>query len=151
MPMMILFFRNADRILRAEKYRSVQKLVSPLLDLELVRIHSVCSEHYLTFLLQQCINVKEISLGMMTDISDKVWSDVLAKNSLQKLEKISCQKCTKVHNSKDHNYRPNLTSPLLYFRSPFMESNCYWPTVITSGSLWIFATLKASPIKNAKC
>ena len=96
MPMMILFFRNADRILRAEKYRSVQKLVSPLLDLELVRIHSVCSEHYLTFLLQQCINVKEISLGMMTEISDKVWSDVLAKNSLAKLEKISCQKCTKV-------------------------------------------------------
>ena len=96
MPMMILFFRNADRILRAEKYRSVQKLVSPLLDLELVRIHSVCSEHYLTFLLQQCFNVKEISLGMMTEISDKVWSDVLAKNSLAKLEKISCQKCTKV-------------------------------------------------------
>merc|ERR1712062_290505 len=89
-------FRNADRILRAEKYRSVQKLVSPLLDLELVRIHSVCSEYYLTFLLQQCFNVKEISLGMMTEISDKVWSDVLAKNSLAKLEKISCQKCTKV-------------------------------------------------------
>ena len=33
---------------------------------------------------------------MMTEISDKVWSDVLAKNSLAKLEKISCQKCTKV-------------------------------------------------------
>ena len=99
--MMILFFRNADRILRAEKYRSVQKLVSPLLDLELVRIHSVCSEHYLTFLLQQCFNVKEISLGMMTEISDKVWSDVLAKNSLAKLEKISCQKCTKVHGSTE--------------------------------------------------
>ena len=97
---MILWYfpssRNADRILRAEKWRSVQKLVSPLLDLEVVRIVSPCTEQYLVFVLQQCINVKEIFIGMLTDISDKVWADVLAKNGLQKLEKINIQKCSKV-------------------------------------------------------
>ena len=92
----IEFFRDADRILRAEKWHSVQKLVSPLLDLEIVRIVSPCAEKYLTFLLQQCINVKEIFIGMLTDISDKVFSDVLAKNSLSRLEKLNIQKCTKV-------------------------------------------------------
>ena len=35
-------------------------------------------------------------MGMSTSISDKVWSEVLAKNSLSKLENIEIQKCTKV-------------------------------------------------------
>jgi hypothetical protein len=33
---------------------------------------------------------------MSTSISDKVWSEVLAKNSLSKLETIEIQKCSKV-------------------------------------------------------
>jgi hypothetical protein len=67
-----------------------------MLDLKIVRIANQCSEQYLTFLLSQCLNIKEISLGINTHISDKVWSDVLVKNGMSKLEKIHIQKCTKV-------------------------------------------------------
>jgi len=89
-------FRNADRILRQERWREVQKSISPMLDLEIIRIVSEISEAHLTLLLSQCINVREIFMGMSTEISDKVWSDVLAKNSLSRLETIEIQKCTKV-------------------------------------------------------
>ena len=91
-----LNFRNADRILRQERWREVQKSISPMLDLEIIRIVSEISEAHLTLLLSQCINVREIFMGMSTEISDKVWSDVLAKNSLSRLETIEIQKCTKV-------------------------------------------------------
>lgn len=92
-----LLNRNADRILRAEKWQTVQKLVMPLLDLEVVRIITVIPEKNLVFLLSQCINVKEIFMGMTTDISDGIWSQVLAKNSLQNLEKIKIQRCSDVN------------------------------------------------------
>ena len=88
--------RNADRILRMERWREVQNLVTPLLDLEVIRIVSECSEAYLIFILSQCINIKEIFMGMSTSISDKVWSDVFVKNSLSRLEKINIQKCSQV-------------------------------------------------------
>lgn len=91
-------FRDADRILRMEKWREAQKLACPMLDLEIIRIVSAISEKYLVFILSQCINVKEIFMGMSTSVSDKVWSDVLAKNSLNRLEKINIQKCSQVWN-----------------------------------------------------
>ena len=89
-------FRNADRILRMDKWREAQKQVTPLLDLEILKISSMCSERTLTFLLSQCINVKEIYMGMTTCISDQVWSDVFTKNSLSHLECLKIQKCSKV-------------------------------------------------------
>ena len=90
------FLRNADRILRQEKWREVQKSITPMLDLEIIRIVSEISENHLILLLSQCINVKEIFMGMSTSISDKVWSEVLAKNSLSRLETVEIQKCSKV-------------------------------------------------------
>ena len=69
-----------------DKWREAQKQVTPLLDLEILKISSMCSERTLTFLLSQCINVKEIYMGMTTCISDQVWSDVFTKNSKSKLE-----------------------------------------------------------------
>ena len=85
-----------------ERWREVQKLAMPMIDLEIIKIVSACSEQYLTFLLSQCLNVKEIFLGMQTSISDQVWADVLAKNSLSQLEKITIQKCSKVINIPDY-------------------------------------------------
>ena len=43
--------RNADRILKAEKWREVQKSLTPMLDLETVRVVSEISEHHLILLL----------------------------------------------------------------------------------------------------
>ena len=88
--------RNADRILRLEKWREVQKMISPMLDLEIIRIVTEISERYMVLILSQCINVKEIFMGMSTNVSDQVWSQVLAKNGLDKLESIKIQKCSKV-------------------------------------------------------
>merc|ERR1712156_248510 len=89
-------FRNADRILRQEKWREVQRSITPMLDLEIIRIVSEISENHLILLLSQCINVKEIFMGMSTSISDKTWSEVLVKTSLSRLETIEIQKCSKV-------------------------------------------------------
>lgn len=89
-------FRDADRILRMEKWREAQKLAIPMLDLETIQIVTAMNEKYLVFILSQCINVKEIFMGMSTSVSDKVWSDVLAKNGLNRLEKINIQKCSQV-------------------------------------------------------
>ena len=93
-----LSHRDADRILRMEKWQNAQKMVAPLLDLENLKISSACSERTLTFLLYQCLNVKEIYMGMTTCVSDQVFSDVLTKNSLSRLERLKIQKCSKVSN-----------------------------------------------------
>ena len=79
-----------------EKWQNAQKMVAPLLDLEILKISSPCSERTLTFLLFQCLNVKEIYMGMTTCVSDQVFSDVLTKNSLSRLERLKIQKCSKV-------------------------------------------------------
>ena len=97
-------FRNADRILRLEKWNEVKKMITPMLDLEIIRITTEMSEKHLILLLSQCINVKEIFMGLSTSISDKVWSEVLTKNSFNKLEKINIQKCSKVNLS---NFKKN--------------------------------------------
>lgn len=89
-------FRDADRIVRVEREQEVKKLVTPMLELETIRIVSICPPSHLTFILSQCLNVKEIFLGMSTDISDQVFADVLANNRLEKLEEIAIQKCSKV-------------------------------------------------------
>ena len=73
-------------------------MVAPLLDLEILKISSACTERTLTFLLYQCLNVKEIYMGMTTCVSDQVFSDVLTKNSLSRLERLKIQKCSKVSN-----------------------------------------------------
>ena len=72
--------------------------MTPLLDLKELKISSNCSEKTLTFLLCQCINVKEIYMGMMTCVSNQVWSDVLVKNSLCCLEHLKILKSSKVSN-----------------------------------------------------
>ena len=90
------FYRNADRIRQTDKWREAQKQVTPFLDLEELKISSNCSEKTLTFLLCQCINVKEIYMGMMTCVSDQVWSHVLVKNSLCCLEHLKILKSSKV-------------------------------------------------------
>ena len=81
-----------------DKWQEAQKQATPFLDLEELKISSNCSEKTLSFLLCQCINVKEIYMGMMTCVSDQVWSDVLAKNSLCYLEHLKILKSSKVSN-----------------------------------------------------
>jgi len=84
-------------------------MAAPMIDLEIIKIVSQCSEQYLTFLLSQCLNVREIFLGMQTSISDRVWADVLAKNSLSHLEKITIQKCSKVLELQQLDKPPGIT------------------------------------------
>merc|ERR1712150_30730 len=51
-----------------------------------------CSADQLTFILSVGLNVKHISLGMNTEISDQVWQNVLKNNQLANLETVSIQK-----------------------------------------------------------
>ncbi len=44
----------------------------PLLDLEALKIISNCDGKYLSFIISNCINLKELSLGMNNKISDDV-------------------------------------------------------------------------------
>ena len=41
------------------------------MDLEILKIGSRCDGKYLSFMIGNCINVKELSLGMNTGISDE--------------------------------------------------------------------------------
>jgi hypothetical protein len=44
----------------------------PFIDLEALKIVSNCDGKYLTFMIANCINIKELSVGMHTGISDTV-------------------------------------------------------------------------------
>ena len=88
-------FRDADRILRREREQEVQSLIRPMLELEMVKIISHCSSDYIEFLLSQCLNVKQIYLGMNTGISDETIYKILANNCLAQLEVLSIQKAGK--------------------------------------------------------
>ena len=85
-------FRDADRILRMENEREIRSLLRPMLDLHTMKIVGECSADQLTFILSVGLNVKHISLGMNTEISDQVWQNVLKNNQLANLETISIQK-----------------------------------------------------------
>ena len=85
-------FRDADRMLRYENDREIKSLLTPMLDLHTLKIVGECSEDLLTFILSFCLNVKYVSLGMSTKISDEVLQNVLVNNRLAKLETLSIQK-----------------------------------------------------------
>ena len=44
----------------------------PFIDLEALKIVSNCDGKYLTFMIANCLNIKELSIGMHTGISDAV-------------------------------------------------------------------------------
>ncbi len=48
----------------------------PMLDLEMLKIVSNCDGKYLTFMISQCLNIKELSIGMNTGISDEIFMKV---------------------------------------------------------------------------
>ena len=57
------FFRISDRILRAEKWREVQKSITPMLDLETIRLVSEISEHHLILLLVcEIMNFEQLAI-----------------------------------------------------------------------------------------
>ena len=88
-------FRDADRIIRLEKENEVKALMRPMLDLHTFKIVGSCSGDYVTFALSACLNVKHISLGMNTGVSDQVWQTVLENNRLANLESLSIQESGK--------------------------------------------------------
>ena len=47
-----------------------------MLDLESLKIVSNCDEKYLSFMISNCINLKDLSFGMTTGISDEVFMKV---------------------------------------------------------------------------
>ena len=115
-------------------------MVAPLLDLENLKISSACTERTLTFLLYQCLNVKEIYMGMTTCVSDQVFSDVLTKNSLSRLERLKIQKCSKVSNFtfsqtcalcvncgnySHHFFRKNYVKSTYYLRKLFSRNRYF--------------------------
>ena len=75
-----------------ENDREIKSLLTPMLDLHTLKIVGECSEDLLTFILSFCLNVKYVSLGMSTKISDQVLQNVLVNNRLAKLETLSIQK-----------------------------------------------------------
>ena len=88
-------FRDADRLLRYEAEREIKALLRPMLDLHTMKVIGTCSANLLTFMLSFCLNVRHISLGMNTEISDNVWEDVLQNNRLTNLETLAIQKSGK--------------------------------------------------------
>jgi len=85
-------FRDADRLRRREREQEIESLTRPMLDLEMVKVITECNSEMLEFVLANCLNVKHISLGMNTGITDQTISNVLSRNSLAKLETFSVQK-----------------------------------------------------------
>ena len=88
-------FRDADRLLMLENEREIKSLLRPMLELHTIKIVGDCTAELLTFILSTCLNVKHIFLGMNTDISDRVWENILQNNTLSNLETISIQKSGK--------------------------------------------------------
>merc|ERR1711997_1027888 len=84
-----------DRLLMLENEREIKSLLQPMLDLHTIKIVGDCTAELLTFILSTCLNVKHIFLGMNTDISDRVWENILQNNTLSNLETISIQKSGK--------------------------------------------------------
>ena len=85
-------FRDADRIRRREADQEVRALTRPMLDVEMVKVISACASEVLEFVLGLCLNVKHISLGMSTAVSDTTVAKGMEVNSLAKLETFSVQK-----------------------------------------------------------
>ena len=84
-------FRAADRSARLAEERETKKLLIPLLDLDVVKIVSLCPSKFVQFVLSLCYNVREIFIGMSTGISDDVIGNVLVENRLSRLEKLTVQ------------------------------------------------------------
>ena len=88
-------FRDADRLLRYETEKEINALLRPMLDLHTLKVIGTCSANLLTFILSFGLNVKHISLGTNTEISDNVWENVLEDNRLAHLETLAIQKSGK--------------------------------------------------------
>ena len=85
-------FRNADRIRRREAEAEVRELTHPLLEIETVKVISACASEVLEYVLGLCLNVRHICLGMSTAVTDQTVANVLAVNSLARLETFSVAK-----------------------------------------------------------
>ncbi len=79
-----------------ERKKEAKDLFNPLTKLEMIKIVSSCSENYLILVLSLAPNLKEIFLGMNTSLSDKVLTELICKTGLERLEKLTVQKCTQV-------------------------------------------------------
>ena len=47
-----------------------RNILTPMLDLEILKIGSRCDEKYVTFMVRNCLNIRELSFGMNAGISD---------------------------------------------------------------------------------
>lgn len=88
-----LSFGQVDRFLQLEEMRQIRSLMRPMLDLKSLKIVCQCSPEHIILLLEQCLNLRELFFGMNTGFSDSVIEQVLVRNRLQKLEKVTIQKC----------------------------------------------------------
>ena len=86
-------FAAADRARMAEERRAVRDMATPLLDLVKISIVSCCSADYVAFILEQCLNAREVFIGMTTGLTDECLLRVLATNGLQHLESLTVQRC----------------------------------------------------------
>ncbi|CAB4061573.1 unnamed protein product [Lepeophtheirus salmonis] len=90
-------FRSADRFLYFTNKADLRKeLLSPLLELKTIKIISACRSDMISWILEPCLNVEQINLGLNTEIDDTCIFNTLAKNRLQKLRRVNVQKCKKV-------------------------------------------------------
>lgn len=85
-------FRHRDRMLRLEHEREIADLFQPMLNLRTIKLVSRVSAKYLVLILSQCPNVREIFMGMNTEISDECLAEIMMRNPLADLEEITIQR-----------------------------------------------------------
>jgi len=60
---------------RLQESNETLKIMNAFLDLNVIKIETECPLRYVEYLLIKCINVKEIYIGMGTDISDNTFAN----------------------------------------------------------------------------
>jgi len=81
-------FLVLDRVNRRDE--DILMFSASWLDLEKLNITSEIGDKLLTMIISMGLNLKYLSLGMNTSISDAVLTNVFAANSMQKLESFKC-------------------------------------------------------------
>lgn len=81
-------FLFLDRLQR--NIEKISSLNSRWLDVENLNITSEIGRSMLTMIMSMCLNLKQISLGMNTSISDDVLGDVFMVNNLHHLHTFKC-------------------------------------------------------------
>ena len=81
----------AQLMRRRELRKETLNLVTQLFEVKTLKIVSSCSKFYLELILQQCLNVSEIFMGMNTALDDITIGKILEKNGLQHLKKLTIQ------------------------------------------------------------